>query len=214
MSLQVSALSVLILTLITIPLAWALSRSEFRGKRLLLSVMLLPLVLPPTGRGYYLVVLFGTNGIIGSYLFHETGLTLMFSWWGAVVAAMVVAFPLQFQTTYLAMSLVPHEMEDTAYTLGASKWQALRYVTLPLAKRGVLVGLALAFARSMGEFGATLMLAGNIPGRTVTVPLAIYNAFSAGRLSEANILVIVYTALNLLVLIYVFSWGREGIFKA
>jgi molybdate transport system permease protein len=214
LSFQVAVIAVGVLAVVTVPLAWALARTSFPVKQALLSTLLLPLVLPPTVLGYYLVVVLGTNGILGRPLYQTTGWTLMFSWWGAAVASAVVGFPLLFQTSYVAMCSVAHELEDTACTMGASRWQTFWYVSMPLAKRGVLAGIALAFARSMGEFGATLMLAGNIPGRTVTMPLAVYNVFAAGKLSQADTLVVVYTFLNLVVLICLAGGTRWGLFRA
>lgn len=212
LSIKVAVTSVAILVLISLPLAWKLARTSFPGKRILEAILILPMVLPPTVLGYYLVILLGRNGIIGKLLYQATGWTVIFSWWGAVIAAAVVAFPLLFQTTYLAIGLIDPELEQIAYIEGASKFQTFWYVTLPLAKRGIMSGIALALARSMGEFGATLMLAGNVPGKTVTMSMAVYNAFSAGDYAQANILVLVYTVVSLAVLAYVMSGGLKKSF--
>jgi molybdate transport system permease protein len=196
----VALIATFILIIIAVPLSYVFARRSFPGKRLLESLFMLPLVLPPTVVGYYLVVLLGRNGVLGKTLFNATGWTPMFSWWGAVIASAVVAFPLLFQSSYAAMRGVEPSLEHTAYTLGLSRFETFRRVTLPLARGGLLSGLALAFARAMGEFGATIMLAGNIPGRTNTMPLTIYNAFASGNYAEANLLVVIYTALALSIL--------------
>jgi len=207
LSLQVACVAVVLLVITAVPLAHWFARHEFRGKRVLESVLSLPLVLPPTVLGYYLVVVLGARGLVGGPIFRATGWTFMFNWWGAVVAAMAVAFPLLFHMARIAIGGVDRELEQAASAMGASKLQVFRYITIPLARRGLLAGIALAFARAMGEFGATLMIAGNVPGKTNTMPLAIYNAFSAGRFSEANLLAAIYIALCLLVLVYISSGG-------
>lgn len=202
-----AALAIACLIIITIPLAWRLARSRLCWKRGIESIILLPMVLPPTVLGYYLVVIFGRNGLVGKSVYEGLGWSVMFTWWGAVIAAAVVAFPILFQTAYIAIRTVDPCLEDVAYSMGASRWQAFWYISLPIARNGILSGIALAFARAMGEFGATLMLVGNIPGKTVTMPMAIYNSFSAGRLSEANSMALIYIALSMLVLIYVSTGG-------
>ena len=203
LSLQVALIATLILIVVAIPLSYVFARRSFFGKRFLESLFMLPLVLPPTVVGYYLVVLLGRNGVVGRPFFNAIGWTPMFSWWGAVIASTVVAFPLLFQNSYAAMCGVEPNLEHTAYTLGLSKLQTFRRVTIPLAKRGLLSGIALAFARAMGEFGATIMLAGNIPGRTNTMPLTIYSAFASGNYAQANLLVAIYSGLSLLILCYI-----------
>lgn len=192
LSMQVAGVATLILIALAIPLAYLFARKSFPGKRIVETLFLLPIVLPPSVLGYYLVVLLGMHGMIGRPIFAAFGWTIMFSWWGAVVAAIVVAFPLLFQAAYSALSGVDRGLEQTSYTLGKSKSETFLRVTLPLASRGLLSGIALAFARAMGEFGATLMLAGNIPGRTNTMPLAIYSAFSSGNTNQANSLAGIY----------------------
>jgi molybdate transport system permease protein len=200
LSAQVAVVATLILIVVTIPIAHFFARRSFPGKRVLETLFLLPLVLPPTVLGYYLVVLFGRHGLVGRPLFEATGWTVIFSWWGAVIAAVVVAFPLLFQSAYAALAGVDCGLEQTAYTLGKSKIETFRRITIPLASRGLLSGIALAFARAMGEFGATLMLAGNIPGRTNTMPLTIYSAFAAGRFDQANVLAAIYAVFCVLLL--------------
>ncbi len=208
LSVQVALTATCILITIAVPLSYLFARRSFPGKHLLESLFMLPLVMPPTVIGYYLVVLLGRNGILGKPLFDLTGWTPMFSWWGAVIASAVVAFPLLFQTSYSAICAVDPSLEHTAYTLGSSKIRTFVRVTVPLARKGLISGIALAFARAMGEFGATIMLAGNIPGRTNTMPLTIYTAFASGNYAQANLLVVIYTAVAFAFLCYI-SWGGK-----
>jgi len=155
-------------------------------------------VLPPTVTGYLLFVLLGKNGAIGSFLFETTGWSLLFTWHAAVIAAFVVSLPLMVKTTASAISAVDRELEYAAYTLGHSELETMLFVTLPLAKKGILAGIVLSFARAVGEFGATLMVAGNIPGKTNTMSLSIYTAFQSGNDALANILVITLVVVSLL----------------
>jgi molybdate transport system permease protein len=195
LSLQVALAATAALAVVTVPLAYVFARYSFPGRRLAEVLLSLPMVLPPTVLGYYLVVLVGRKGVLGQWLYGATGWSPMFSWWGAVIASMVVAFPLLFNTAVAALAGVDQRLEQAAFTLGRSRLTTFWRVTLPLARRGLLAGLVLAFARAMGEFGATLMVAGNVPGRTTTMPLAIYNAFVSGRMEDANLLALVHTAI-------------------
>lgn len=201
LSIRVAALATILNALIGIPVAYALARRRFRGKALVDLVVTLPLVLPPTVTGYYLIVLLGRRGWLGAPLDAATGWTITFTWWAAVVAATVMALPLLVRTARAAIESVDRDLERAAWTLGRPEWRTALEVTLPLARNGILAGLVLAFARALGEFGATLMLAGNIPGRTATVPLTIYTAVQTGEDATAWALVGVLTALSCLVLI-------------
>jgi molybdate transport system permease protein len=187
--------------LVGIPIAYALARRRFWGKGVVDLLVTLPLVLPPTVVGYYLIVLLGRRGVLGAPLYDLTGWTVTFTWYAAVIAATVMALPLLVRTVRAAIESVDRDLERAAYTLGRSELRTALEVTLPLARNGILAGLVLAFARALGEFGATLMLAGNIPGRTQTVPLSIYTAVQTGESAEALGLVAVLTALSCLVLI-------------
>lgn len=160
----------------------------------------LPMILPPTVLGYYLILLVGRRGVIGPWL-AECGINLIFSWQGAVVAATVVVFPLIYKSARAALELVDPRLENAARTLGASEWKVFWQVSLPLAWRGIVAGGMLAFARGMGEFGATLMIAGNIPGKTQTLALAIYDAFQAGNDEQATVLVVLTSCLCLTILV-------------
>src|SRR5918994_812906 len=207
LSIRVAVLATALDALVGIPLAYLLARRTFRGKTLVDLLVTLPLVLPPTVTGFYLIVLLGRRGWLGGPLYAATGWTVAFTWWAAVIAATVMALPLLVRTARAAIESVDRDLERAAYTLGHSEWRTALEVTLPLARNGIVAGLVLAFARALGEFGATLMLAGNIPGRTQTVPLAIYTAVQTGESNDALVLVVVLTLVSCLVLL---AAGRLG----
>jgi molybdate transport system permease protein len=196
LSVRVSLLATALNAAIGIPLAYVLAKRRFWGKSALDVLVTLPLVLPPTVTGYYLIVLLGRRGWLGRPLYELTGWTVAFTWQAAVVAATVMALPLMVRASRAAIEAVNPDLERAAFVLGRSEWRTAMEVTLPLARRGIVAGLVLAFARALGEFGATLMLAGNIPGRTTTVPLAIYTAVSTGETQEAQVLVLLLTLLS------------------
>jgi molybdate transport system permease protein len=200
LSLRVAATSTVFVFLFGVALAWLLARKSFFGREALDALVTLPLVMPPTVLGYYLLVLLGRAGLVGRAFESLTGLQLVFTWRGAVVAAAVGALPLMVKTARAAIASVDTQYEDAARTLGKSEWQVFARVTLPLASRGILAAAMLAFARALGDFGATLMVAGNIPGRTQTAAIAIYDATQAGRDSEALALVAVLSLAAFLLL--------------
>jgi molybdate transport system permease protein len=171
------------------------------GKRLLEAILTLPMVLPPTVLGYYLIVVLGRNAPLGRWLHDKLDITLMFTWQGAVIAACVVAFPLVFTSARAAFEGVNSDFEKAARVLGAGELKIFLHVTLPLAMRGIAAGSMLAFARAMGEFGATLMIAGNIPGKTQTLSMAIYDAVQSGNDALANVLVVVISVLCIVILV-------------
>ncbi|OXM14838.1 molybdate ABC transporter permease subunit [Paenibacillus herberti] len=185
LSLKVAMLaSILSLLLGTAAARW-MSRARFRGKLLLETAFLLPLVLPPTVVGFVLLVMLGRRSSVGKLIEAVFSAPLIFSWWAAVVAAVVVSFPLVYQTMKTGFNGIDPDLEQAARSAGAGELQVLRYVALPLALRSLLAALVLGFARSLGEFGATLMIAGNIPGVTQTVPTAIYVAVDSGQTAMA-----------------------------
>ncbi|HJQ32758.1 MAG TPA: molybdate ABC transporter permease subunit [Pyrinomonadaceae bacterium] len=191
LSLRVAAVSTVLVVVAGVGLGWLLARRRFFGREALDALVTLPLVMPPTVLGYYLLVLLGRTGPVGRVYETLTGGQLVFNWRGAVVAASAGALPLVVKTARAAVAAVDTQYEEAARTLGKSEWQVFRRVTLPLASRGILAAAMLAFARALGDFGATLMVAGNIPGRTQTAAIAIYDATQAGRDSEALALVLV-----------------------
>lgn len=193
LSLRVASLATLFSCVAATLMAWLLARKRGPLPALLDALCTLPLVLPPTVLGYYLILLVGRRGVFGHWL-ADMGINLIFSWQGAVVAATVVVFPLIYKSARAALEQVDPHLENAARTLGSSEWRVFVSVSLPLAWRGIFAGLMLAFARGMGEFGATLMIAGNIPGKTQTLALAIYDAFQAGNDVQAVWLVIITSA--------------------
>ena len=207
LSARVAVAATVLNALVGLPLAYVLARRRFWGRGLVDLLVTLPLVLPPTVTGYYLIVVLGRRGVLGAPLYHLTGWTVAFTWYAAVIAATVMALPLLVRTARAAIESVDRDLERAAFTLGRSEWQTALTVTLPLARNGILAGLVLAFARALGEFGATLMLAGNIPGKTTTIPLAIYSAVQTGETGEVLALVGLLTALSCAVLV---AAGRLG----
>lgn len=196
LSIQVASVATLLMIVVGITIAYCLARKEFRGRELSDMLLTLPLVLPPTVTGYYLIVLFGRNGWIGKFVYQWTGFSMMFTWYAAVLASFVVAVPLLIKTARAAIESVDRNLIQASYALGLSEIQTAIYVTLPLAKRGIMAGIILSFARAMGEFGATLMIAGNIPGKTDTLPIAIYASASSGDWSSANMMVLCLTLIS------------------
>ncbi|MGO4269531.1 molybdate ABC transporter permease subunit [Paenibacillus sp. TAF58] len=180
LSLKVAVVSSVFVLLIGGLAAWGMSRRNFRGKTLLETTFLLPLVLPPTVVGFILLVLLGKQSWIGYLMESFFNQSIIFTWGAAVIASIVVAFPLVYQTMKTGFSSVNKDLEDAGRSTGANEWQVLRYITLPLAWRSVTTAFILGFARGLGEFGATLMIAGNIPHKTQTLPTAIYIAVESG----------------------------------
>lgn len=210
LSLRVSAVATLIACLFGIPLAWLLSRRAFRGRDLVSVIVLLPMVLPPTVLGYYLLLLIGREGPVGR-MAEAIGLgRLVFTPTAAVIAALVASFPFLVRTAQAGFEQVDRVYEEAARTLGRGELSIFLTVAVPLAWRGILAGIALAFARAMGEFGATLMVAGNIPGRTRTASIAIYDAVQAFRLSDAHALALILSVVSGLVLLAITRLGRGG----
>jgi len=201
LTLKVALLATLAALCLGVGLARLIGKYRFAGRDWLDAVCTLPLVLPPTVLGYYLIVLIGRRGLLGAWLEETLGVTLMFTWEGAVLAATVVAFPLVYRSARAALDGVDPNVENAARTLGASESRIFFQVTLPLAFRGILSGGMLAFARAMGEFGATLMVAGNIPGKTQTLSLAVYTAVQAGNDRLANVLVLIVSAVCVVILV-------------
>ncbi|MGD9586086.1 MAG: molybdate ABC transporter permease subunit [Brachymonas sp.] len=205
LSLRVAGLATAVDLVLGVALGWLLARRRFPGRDVLDTVCTLPMVLPPTVLGYYLLVLLGSRGWLGGWLQEVFGMHLIFTWQGAVVAAAVVAFPLVFKPARAAFEAVDGHLEQAARVLGVSEWGIFWRVTLPLAWRGILAGLLLAFARALGEFGATLMVAGSIPGKTQTLSIAVYEAVQAGQDDVANRLVVLISVVCVVVLL---SAGR------
>jgi len=191
--------------------AWITARFSFWGRDLLDAILTLPLVMPPTVLGYYLIVVWGRNGWLGSWLHEHLGISLMFTWQGAVLAATVVAFPLLFKSARAAFEGVEVEYEKAARILGDTEIQLFFRITLPLAARGLMAGTMLAFARAMGDFGATLMVAGNIEGRTQTVAMAVFDAVQVGDYRLANTLVVIMSLVCVTILVLTNKLGARRV---
>lgn len=187
----------LIIATVGLALGLLLAKGRFPGQDLLASFFTLPLVLPPTVSGYYLIVLLGRHGLIGESVYNLTGWTVAFTWQAAVIAATVLALPLMVLSSRAAIESVNPQFEIASYTLGKSWLATFFLITLPLARRGILAGVVLSFTRALGEFGATFMLAGNIPGKTQTMPLAIYEAVISGEDKRAQILALILTGISI-----------------
>lgn len=201
LSLKVALWATAINLVLGVALGFLLARKRFIGKDLLDSLLTLPMVLPPTVLGYYLLAVLGRHGPLGSWLDEQFGIQLIFTWQGAVIAAAVVSFPLVFKPARAAFEEVNKEFEQAARVLGVDELAIFFRITLPLAWRGILAGVLLAFARALGEFGATLMVAGSIVGKTQTLSIAVYEAVQAGQDQMANFLVIITSIVCILVLL-------------
>jgi molybdate transport system permease protein len=200
LSLKVAGWATAIDVVLGVAVAFGLSRWRSSARELVDSLLTLPLVMPPTVLGYYLLVLLGRRGVVGAWL-DKFDIQLVFTWQGAVIASAVVAFPLVLKSARTAFETVDPQFERAARTLGINETAVFFRVTLPLAARGILAGALLAFARALGEFGATLMIAGNLPGRTQTLSVAVYAAVQAGDDNTANILVIVTSVTCVVILL-------------
>jgi molybdate transport system permease protein len=180
-TLKVSALSTLLILPFGIATAWALARRNFRGKAIVETAVMLPLFMPPIATGLILLMLFGRRGPVGSALENGLGIEVLFTWRAVVLACSVMAFPLLVRAAQVAFAEVNPRLEQIARTLGASEWRVFLTISLPLAARGVVAGAVLAFARAMGEFGATVIVSGMIPHKTMTLSLSIYHQFQLGE---------------------------------
>jgi len=187
LSIKVALLSLVFVFITGLAAAYIMKTFDFPGKAVIEALCTLPLVFPPIVTGFFLLLLFGKHGPIGRFLMQLFDFQIIFTPYAAVLVGTVVAFPLMYQSTKAAFQGVDQKIEDAARTLGASEWEVFWTVTLPLSWHGLLAGAVLSFARSLGEFGATMMVAGNIPGKTQTIPLAIYFAAEANDLSGAGL---------------------------
>ena len=199
LSLLVVSLATLAISVFGTALGFLFAKRTFRGKDILDAIFTLPMVLPPTVTGYYLIVLPGRRGLLGGPVYSLTGWTVTFTWAAAAIASTVVALPLMIKSARAAIESVDIDYEIASYIMGKSEFETFFRITLPLAGRGILAGIVLSFARAFGEFGATLMLAGNIPGKTQTMPLAIYEAVVSGEDQAAKWLALILTGISVTV---------------
>lgn len=214
LSLRVAGLSTLVALLLALWLGWLFSSTTFRGKNVVDALITLPLVLPPTVLGYYLLVLVGRASPLGKLYEWVFGQPLVFTWQAAVVASLLHSAPLLVKFSTAALESVPRRYAKAARSLGASEWRVFWQVSLPLAWNQILAATALAFARALGDFGITIMVAGNIPGRTQTISVAIYDAVEAGAGSTARVLVLVISGFALVSLWLANRLGRVSLGRA
>ncbi|MEY9865675.1 molybdate transport system permease protein [Peribacillus sp. B2I2] len=203
LSIQVAGLAGILVFIIGIILARMMAKKQFRGRVLLETAFLLPLVLPPSVVGFLLIVIFGNNGMPGQFIERVFDQSLMFTWWAAVIASTVVAFPLMYQSAKTGFEGIDEEIENAARVDGAGEWRLFLFVSLPLAVKSIVTGGILSSARALGEFGATLMFAGNIPGQTQTIPTAIYIAMDSGNMTLAWLWVAVIIVISFIMLFVV-----------
>jgi len=215
LSLQVAVCATLFTLVVGIPVAYLLARNHFKGKDVLTMLLMLPMVLPPTVTGYFLLLLLGKYYPLGRAFFAITGhqLNIIFTWYAAVIASFVVSFPLMLMTARASIESVDQELVDASYMLGRSEFETALRVVIPLSLRGIIAGAILVFARAMGEFGATIMVAGNWPGKTTTMPMAIYSATMGGGYKSALWMVLVFVAVAGAVM-YVSTRLGKGAVKA
>lgn len=213
LSAKTAAIATIIVFITGVFLARFIARNSFRGKSILEAIFMLPLVLPPTVVGFGLLYLFGKNGFIGQFLIKFFDFQVVFTWYAVIIAAVVVSFPLMYQSAAAAFQKYDPNVENAALTMGASKWKVFWTISFPLAWPGLLAGLVLAFARALGEFGATLMIAGYIPNVTDTIPIAIYFAVESGNMEKATFWVIIIVLLGFSTMLWLNWWSRRNMMK-
>ena len=209
-SLKTATIATVIVFIMGVLLARFFSRREFFGKTVIEAIFLMPLVLPPTVVGFGLLYLFGKNGFLGRLFLDWFDMQIVFTWYAVIIAAIVVSFPLMYQSAQAAFGRYDVKLERAAYTLGASRPRVFWTISLPLAWPSLLAGLVLTFARALGEFGATLMVAGYIPGVTNTIPLAIYFAVEGGDVRTAGIWVAIISFLGFFAILWMNWWNKRG----
>lgn len=207
LSLGVALGATLLVAVVGVPLAFLMARRRFWGRSLIEAAIILPMVLPPTVAGYLIIVMFGANGIVGSWLSRWLGYSIMFRAEGAVLASAVVALPLLYMPARAAFASVERELEDIARLLGAGRLSLFWHVSLPMARRGITSGLLLAFARGLGEFGATIMVLGWQPGK-LTLPISIYSYYEQGEMNLAGRAVVLVSAISFLM---VLAYNRSSL---
>ena len=214
LTLKISVISTIIVTFFSIFLAWKLKNISVKIKNSIEMFINISLFISPSVLGYILILILGKKGIIGAFLYKYFNITVMFSWWAGIITAFFVTLPLMYNSIKAGMESLNPIYYEAGLEAGASEFQILRLIILPLIKKNILAGILLSFGRAMGEFGATLMLAGNIPGKTQTISMAIYSASESGDTSRANFFLIVILAISLLVMIlysYLFFKERKDI---
>ena len=217
LSLKIATIATVFSFVLGVFFAYILNKKRIPGKSIWETLLILPMVLPPSVMGYLLLIAFGKRGLIGGFLLETFHVQIVFTWAAAVIASCVVSLPLMYQNVKSAFVSLDPIYEKAARTLGSSEWKIFRTVIFPLAWPGIISGIALSFARAIGEFGATLMVAGNIPGKTQTIPTAIYFAVESGKNELANRLVLIMTVFSFVLILALNAWlkkrnyiGRQG----
>ena len=210
LSIKVALASLIFVVILGVSSAYAMRKWEFSGKAAVEALFSLPLVMPPVVTGFLLLILIGKNGPIGRFLAETFHAQIIFTPYAAIIAGTVVSFPLMYQSTKAAFQSIDTKLEDAARTLGANEWRVFWTVTLPLAWHGLLSGIVLSFARALGEFGATIMVAGNIPGKTQTLPLAIYFAAESNDMTQAGLYVLIISLITFSMIFGVNLWVRRN----
>lgn len=206
LSLKIAVIATIVSLLLGVSLAYLLNKRRIHGKNIWETLITLPMILPPSVTGYFLLMLLGKRGIIGSALIDLFGFKIIFTWHAAVIASCIVSLPLMYQNVKAAFISAESLYENAARTLGGSEWRIFWTITIPLAWPGIISGIVLAFCRALGEFGATLMVAGNIPGKTQTIPTAIYYAVETGNQTLANTLVAMMTVFSFFLIFALNKW--------
>lgn len=206
-SLKTAFLATFITFVIGIIASYFMSNYKGKYKGLIDGLFTLPLVLPPTVVGFFLLLVVGKNGVVGKFIL-QFDITIIFSWWATVISATVVAFPMMYRTSRAAFEQIDVNMISAARTLGLSEWKIFYKIAIPLAWPGIIAGIVLSFARALGEFGATLMIAGNIPGRTQTMPVAIFFAVEGGDMSKAMMWVLIITVISIAMILILNYWSE------
>jgi molybdate transport system permease protein len=205
LSLEIASVSIVIVIVLGLLMGKVMANKTFKGKAVIETILLLPLVLPPTVVGFLLIVVFGRNSPIGELIEWIFNQPIIFTWWAAVIASTIVAFPLMYQSAKTGFESVDIEIENAARVDGANGIKLFMFVSIPLALKSIISGGILSFARALGEFGATLMFAGNIPGKTQTIPTAIYIAIDSGNMQMAWLWAVCMIGISFLMLLSVHS---------
>lgn len=214
LTVKIALMSTILVTIFSLILAWKLKRANLKIKNTIEMLINISLFISPSVLGYILILILGKNGFIGSILYRYFNITVMFSWWAGIITSFVVTLPLMYNSIKAGMENLSPMYYEAGLEAGASEFQILRLITIPLIKKNILAGVLLSFGRAMGEFGATLMLAGNIPGKTQTISMAIYSASESGDSGRANFFLIVILVISFLVMIlynYLFFKERKNI---
>ena len=209
LSLKIASVATLFSFLLGNLFAYNINKKKIPGRNIWETVLIMPMILPPSVMGYLLLIVFGKRGPVGAFLLEHFGVQVVFTWVGAAIAACVVSLPLMYQNVKAAFLSTDPIYEQAAMTLGSSEWRIFRTVTFPLAWPGIISGVVLAFARALGEFGATLMIAGNIPGKTQTIPTAVYFAVESGKTETANALVLIMTIFSFALIFGLNAWLKK-----